>query len=34
MKFVNFMYTVGQLKSQPENWKDLFFPEGQDGEGS
>jgi NitT/TauT family transport system substrate-binding protein len=34
MKFVNFMYTVGQLKSQPENWKYLFFPEGQDGEGS
>jgi len=34
MKFVNFMYTIGQLKSQPENWKDLFFPEGQDGEGS
>jgi len=34
MKFVNFMYTVGQLKSQPENWKDLFFPEGQSEDGS
>jgi hypothetical protein len=34
MKFVDFMHTVGQLKSQPENWKDLFFPEGQSEDGS
>ncbi len=34
MKFVNFMHTVGQLKSQPEKWKDLFFPEGQSEDGS
>ncbi|HVX75644.1 MAG TPA: ABC transporter substrate-binding protein [Bradyrhizobium sp.] len=34
MKFVNFMHTVGQLKSQPDNWKDLFFPEGQSEDGS
>lgn len=34
MKFVNFMHTVGQLKSEPDNWKDLFFPEGQSEDGS
>ena len=34
MKFVNFMYRVGQLKSQPQSWKDLFFPEGQGEDGS
>jgi NitT/TauT family transport system substrate-binding protein len=34
MKFVNFMHKVGQLKSQPQSWKDLFFPEGQSEDGS
>lgn len=34
MKFVNFMYKVGQVKAQPQSWKDLFFSEGQDEDGS
>jgi NitT/TauT family transport system substrate-binding protein len=34
MKFVNFMYKIGELKSAPDSWKDLFFPEGQNGGGS
>ena len=34
MKFVNFMYKAGHLKTQPESWKDLFFPEGQGEDGS
>ena len=34
MKFVNFMYKIGELKSVPDSWKDLFFPEGQNGGGS
>lgn len=34
MDFVSFMHTVGRLKRQPGTWKDLFFPEGQEGEGS
>jgi len=27
MKYVDFMHKVGLLKSRPESWKDLFFPE-------
>jgi NitT/TauT family transport system substrate-binding protein len=34
MKFVNFMYKIGELKSVPDSWKDLFFPEGQNAGGS
>lgn len=34
MRFATFLHAVGTLKNQPESWKDLFFPEGQDGEGS
>jgi NitT/TauT family transport system substrate-binding protein len=34
MKFINFMYVRGQLKSQPESWKELFYPEGQNEDGS
>lgn len=34
MDFVAFMHKVGRLKRQPGSWKDLFFPESQDGAGS
>jgi NitT/TauT family transport system substrate-binding protein len=34
MKFVNFMSKIGELKAAPDSWKDLFFPEGQNGGGS
>jgi NitT/TauT family transport system substrate-binding protein len=34
MKFVSFMYKFGELKAVPDSWKDLFFPEGQNGGGS
>jgi NitT/TauT family transport system substrate-binding protein len=26
-KMVNFMHTVGTVKTKPDSWKDLFFPE-------
>ena len=28
-KLVAFMHYVGTLKSEPESWKDLYFPEAQ-----
>lgn len=34
MKFVDFMYSAGQLKSKAGSWTDLFFSEGQSGGGS
>jgi sulfonate transport system substrate-binding protein len=34
MKFVNFMYKVGQLKTLPQSWRELFFPEGLNEDGS
>jgi NitT/TauT family transport system substrate-binding protein len=34
MDFAAFMHSVGRLKRRPESWKDLFFPEGQEGAGS
>ena len=34
MKFANFMASVGSLKSAPASWKDLFFPEVHDLNGS
>ena len=34
MKYVDLMYKVGQIKRRPDTWKDLFFPEGQQGGGS
>lgn len=34
MKFVNFMSKIGELKAAPDSWRDLFFPEGQNGGGS
>ncbi|MEA2739899.1 MAG: sulfonate transport system substrate-binding protein [Acetobacteraceae bacterium] len=34
MDFVAFMHKVGRLKRQPNSWKDMFFPEGQDVAGS
>jgi NitT/TauT family transport system substrate-binding protein len=27
MKYADFMYSVGTIKSKPTSWKDLFFPE-------
>jgi sulfonate transport system substrate-binding protein len=27
MKFVDFMYKVGRIKTKPASWKDMFFPE-------
>jgi NitT/TauT family transport system substrate-binding protein len=26
MKYVDFMLKIGAIKSKPESWKDLFFP--------
>ena len=27
MKYVDFMFKIGAIKTRPESWKDLFFPE-------
>ena len=32
--FTDFMHEVGRLKHKPGSWKDLFFPEAQDQQGS
>ena len=29
MKYVDFMYKVGTIKTKPESWKELFFPNAQ-----
>ncbi|MEJ0072338.1 MAG: ABC transporter substrate-binding protein [Pseudomonadota bacterium] len=34
MKFAAFLYDTGQIKRRPETWKDLFFPEIADQNGS
>jgi NitT/TauT family transport system substrate-binding protein len=34
MKFADFMHSVGTLKEAPKSWKDLFFPEVHDLNGS
>jgi len=34
MKFASFMASVGSLKEAPKSWKDLFFPEVHDLNGS
>ena len=34
MKFATFMHSVGSLKEAPKSWKDLFFPEVHDLNGS
>jgi len=34
MKFAAFMQSVGSLKEVPKSWKDLFFPEIHDLNGS
>jgi NitT/TauT family transport system substrate-binding protein len=34
MKFANFMHSVGTLKQAPASWRDLFFPEIHDLDGS
>jgi NitT/TauT family transport system substrate-binding protein len=26
MKYVEFMHRIGAIKSRPDSWKDLFFP--------
>ncbi len=33
-KFVEFMHSVGTIKTKPESWKDMFFPEAHDLPGS
>lgn len=32
-EFASFMHRIGTLKSKPESWKDLFFPEAHGGKG-
>ena len=27
MKYASFMHSVGSLKEAPKSWKELFFPE-------
>jgi NitT/TauT family transport system substrate-binding protein len=34
MKYADFMHRVGTIKKQPEDWKELFFPEVHDRQGS
>jgi NitT/TauT family transport system substrate-binding protein len=34
MKFANFMHSVGSVKEAPKSWKDMFFPEVHDLNGS
>jgi len=34
MKFANFMHSVGTLRAAPGSWRDLFFPEFNDPDGS
>jgi len=34
MKYATFMHSVGSLKEAPKSWKDLFFPEVHDLNGS
>ena len=34
MKMVNFLYSIGSVKSKPESWKELFFPEAHELSGS
>jgi NitT/TauT family transport system substrate-binding protein len=34
MKYANFMHSIGSLKEAPKSWKDLFFPEVHDLNGS
>jgi NitT/TauT family transport system substrate-binding protein len=26
MKYVDFMVKIGSIKTRPDSWKDLFFP--------
>jgi NitT/TauT family transport system substrate-binding protein len=34
MKFASFMHSVGSLRTAPQSWRDLFFPEIHDAPGS
>jgi NitT/TauT family transport system substrate-binding protein len=33
-KFADFLYKIGSVKSRPESWKELYFPEAQDLDGN
>lgn len=34
MKYADFMHSIGTLKNKPANWKEMFFEQGHDQEGS
>ena len=34
MKYAEFMFRTGAMKSKPASWKDLFFPNVHDATGS
>jgi NitT/TauT family transport system substrate-binding protein len=34
MKFALFMERIGTIKEKPESWKDMFYPELHDRQGS
>jgi len=34
IKFAEFMHSVGSLRTGPRSWRDLFFPEIHDADGS
>jgi NitT/TauT family transport system substrate-binding protein len=34
MKYADFMFEVGSIKTKPASWKDMFFPEIADLKGS
>ncbi len=34
MKFVDFMHRIGTIKTRPASWKDLFFAQMHDRDGS
>ena len=34
MKYADFMSRIGSLKQRPASWKDVFFPEVHDRQGS
>ncbi|MGE3065630.1 MAG: ABC transporter substrate-binding protein [Hyphomicrobiaceae bacterium] len=34
MKFAEFLYKIGTIKQKPSSWKDMFFPEAHDLQGS
>ena len=34
MKYANFLYKIGTIKTKPDSWKDYFFPDIHDQPGS